>query len=153
MRHRPTVGAVRAFTLVEVLISLAMFAFAAVVLGAAYVNVLLNYHNMQRRTAEKDDIAFARATLLAEPQRERAEEGGELPLADGGRLRWNAEVEETDIADLFRVELIVEISPGGQAAMRRETQSFLLLRPTWSEPEERERLRAASRERLLKSRS
>jgi len=143
----------RAFTLVEVLVSLAMFALAAVVLGAAYVNVLLNYHNMQRRTAEKDEIAFVRASLLAEPERARVEEGGEVPLEGGGRLRWDATLTETEVADLFRVELAWEISSGGTEPARRERQTFLLLRPTWSEPDQREKLRTAAKERLARLRS
>jgi general secretion pathway protein I len=143
----------RAFTLVEVLVSLGIFALAAVVLGTAYVNVLLNFHNMQRRTAEKSEMAFARAALLAEPVRARAEEGGEVPLPEGGRLRWSATLEETTVADLFQVNLAMEIAAGGPAPLRREKQAFLVLRPTWSDPEKREKLRAAARERLAKIRS
>jgi general secretion pathway protein I len=143
----------RAFTLVEVLVSLAIFALAAVVLAGAYVNVLVNFHNMQRSTGERAHVALVRASLLAEADRKRVEEGGEMPLPEGGRVHWQARVEETTVADLFRVNLEIEISPTGPAPIRRESQAFLLLRPGWSEPEKRERLRAASRERLAKLRS
>lgn len=143
----------RAFTLIEVLVSLVIFALAAVVLGTAYVNVLLNYHNMQRHGTERSEIAMVRAELLAEPDRARVERGGEVPLADGGMLRWQAKLEETSLADLFQVELALEIAPGGQAPLRREHEAFLLLRPTWSDAAKHEQLRAASRARLLKRRS
>jgi general secretion pathway protein I len=141
------------FTLVEVLISLAMFALAAVVLGAAYVNVLLNYHAMQRRDMEKAEIAFVRTRVLAEPSRRRVEEGGDVALENGARLHWRAELDEMPVADLFEVNLIIEISPAGTGPARRETQTFRLLRPTWSDPEKRERLRVESRERLTRLRS
>lgn len=152
---RPSSGIFRigAFTLIEVLVSLGIFALATVALGTAYVNVLFNYHQMLRYGAEKSEIAMARVELLAEPDRARAERGGEVSLAEGGSLRWQAKLEETSVADLFQVSLTLEISPGGQAPLRREHETFLLLRPTWSDATKHEQLRAASRARLLKRRS
>jgi general secretion pathway protein I len=148
MKRTPRMGRAGAFTLIEVLVSLGIFALAAVVLGTAYVNVLVGYQTMRIRTAEKSETALVRAMLLAEPELTRAEKGGQVPLAAGGMLRWQATIEETSVADLFRVNLEMEISPGGRAAQRRENLAFLLLRPTWSKADQREKLRAASRERL-----
>jgi general secretion pathway protein I len=148
MKRTSRMGRAGAFTLIEVLVSLGIFAFAAVVLGTAYVNVLVGYQSMRARTAEKSETALVRAMLLAEPELTRAEKGGQVPLAAGGMLRWQATIEETSVADLFRVNLEMEISPGGRAAPRREKLGFLLLRPTWSKADQREKLRAASRERL-----
>ena len=138
------------FTLVEVLVALGIFAIAAVVLGTAYVNVLLNYDAMRVRTAEKSDLAFARATLLAEPVRADAERGGQMTTAGGGTLRWRAEIREASRADLFEVALDFEVAAPGQAAARHTRETFLLLRPTWSEPAKREQLRAAFRDELAK---
>ena len=140
----------RAFTLVEVLVSLAIFAIAAVVLGTAYVNVLLNYDAMRKGSSEKSDIAFARSTLLAEPVRTEAERGGQMTTAGGGTLRWHAEIREASRADLFQVALDFEIAAPGQAATRHTRENFLLLRPTWSEPAKRDQLRAAFRDELAK---
>jgi len=137
-----------AFTLVEVLVSLGIFALAAVALSTAYVNVLTTYHAMRARAGSADEIAFVRAALLAEPARDRAEQGGQLSLPAGGTLRWRAEIDEAFRADLFRVTLEFEILPRGQSPSRRERQSFLLLRPTWSDPARREKLRDAFRARL-----
>src|SRR4051812_36743284 len=136
------------FTLIEVLVSLGIFAIAAVVLGTAYVNVLLNYDAMRVRTAEKSDLAFARATLLAEPVRTEAERGGQMTTAGGGTLRWHAEIREASRADLFEVALDFEVATPGQTAARHTRENFLLLRPTWSEPTKREQLRAAFRDEL-----
>jgi general secretion pathway protein I len=140
------------FSLIEVLVSLAIFAVAAVVLGTAYVNVLVNFHAMRARADEKSEMAFARAQLLAEPKRAEAERGGQIPLPAGGTLRWQAEIEETSHADLFEVNLEFETLAAGREAPRRERQTFLLLRPTWSEPLKREALQTAARERLAKRR-
>lgn len=143
IRRRP-----RGFTLVEVLVSLAIFAVAAVVLGTAYVNILTNYQAMRAWTQDRDDVAFARAALLAEPDREKAAKGGEVTLLTGGRLRWTATIAETTVADLFQVTLDFEINPASPATVRRDRQVILLLRPTWSDPALREKLRVAFKERL-----
>lgn len=147
IRRRPRRAA---FTLVEVLVSLGIFALAAVVLGAAYVNILVNYQAMRAWTTDRQDMALARALVLAEPDRAKVERGGEVARLAGGNLRWTATIAETTRADLFKVTLEMEINPPAPAAARREQQAFLLLRPTWSDPAEREKLRAAFREQLAK---
>lgn len=142
-----------AFTLIEVLVSLVIFALAAVVLGTAYVNVLLNYDAMQRHGTERSEIAQARAEVLAEPDRYEVERGGEIPFTSGGMLRWEAKVREMPLADLFRVELSLEMTPGGKGSARRQEETLLLLRPTWSDAAKHEQLRSDSRARLRKSRT
>jgi general secretion pathway protein I len=140
----------QAFTLVEVLISLGIFAVAAVVLGSAYVNILVNYQSMRAWSADREELAFARATLLAEPDRTKAEHGGEIRLLDGGNLHWKATIDEMPRTDLFRVTLDLEVAPPPPVPARREQEVFVLLRPTWSKPADREKLRAAFRDRLAK---
>lgn len=150
LKHRlPLVTTWRgAFTLVEVLVSLAIFAIAAVVLGAAYVNTLTNYQAAQQWGSRQGELELLRTALLTEPDRAQAEKGGELPWDDSRTVRWHARIEETTVADLFQVIVDWEISdpdPGRGATGR---QTLMLLRPSWSDPRERERLRAASRQRL-----
>jgi general secretion pathway protein I len=137
------------FTLIEVLVSIAIFALAAVVLGSAYVNVLGGYQRMRGSTLEESDVAFVRALVLAEPKLEVVEKGGDLRRADQSTLHWRAEVEPTTRADLFRVTLECERPASGPGPGRRVRNSFLVLRPTWSEPAEREKRRAKFREELV----
>ena len=143
---RSPISTLRAFTLLEVLVALTIFAVAAVVLGATYVNVLANYTAAAARHEHAQDLRFVRVPLLNEPDRRKTEAGGELALPSGGTARWSATVAETTVADLFRVRWRCEIRTGGLPWVREET--FLLLRPTWSDPAAREKLRAASRQRL-----
>lgn len=142
-----------AFTLVEVLVGLAIFALAAVVLGTAYVNVLANFHLMRRGGEARSEIAVLRSRILTEPDLRRAREGGEMLLRAGGRLRWTVAVDETEVADLFRVTVATEVTGDTPADRPPQAQEFLVLRPTWSDPAKRERLRAAARERLQRHRS
>jgi general secretion pathway protein I len=149
-RHEATTAdGAGGFTLVEVLVSLAIFGLAAVVLGATYVNILTNYQAAMTRPQQQGELALLRPALLAEPDRARAEKGADQPLPGNRTARWQSRVEETAIADLFAVTFEWEIDePGRPPATGQET--FMLLRPTWSDPAVRERLRAASRQRLAK---
>lgn len=139
----------RAFTLLEVLIALAVFALAAVGLGAAYLNVLNTYALIEQSAKRDDEVTFARAALHAEPEREKAEEGGEFTSTDNRRVRWSATIEPTNVADLFTVTFTCEVDDPLQAKPQVIKETYRLLRPTWSDPAEREKLRAEARDRIL----
>lgn len=140
----------RAFTLVEVLVSLAIFALAAVVLGAAYVNVLTGYDAVSRRQEHEQDLRLVRTQVLAEPDRKLVEKGGTFPLPDNRRAQWTAVVQETAVADLFRVTFNCQIDEPARARPWVREENFLLLRPTWSDQADREKLREQSTQRLAK---
>jgi len=129
------------FTLLEVLVGIALLALAAVVLGAAYANTL-GAHQAARRAGEPDGLAHLRAALLAEPDRAKVEQGGVLDLPASRRLQWEAQVEEMPVPDLFAVTVSGRTSGGADAEEQRFSRRLMLLRPTWSDPERREQLRA-----------
>src|ERR1035441_2284073 len=79
------------FTLLEVLVALAIFAMAAVVLGATYVNALNAYNAASRHNEYDTDLRFVRAAVLTEPDRDKAEQGGDLDLGGGKRAHWQAD--------------------------------------------------------------
>ena len=137
------------FTLIEVLISLAIFALAAVVLAAAYLNVLGSYQAVARRQESEEAWKLVRIAVLTEADRTKVEAGGRLPLADGTNLHWAATIDGTAVADLFAVTLHAEpelSTPGGELRVRE--QKIMLLRPAWSDPTERGKLRSASQDRF-----
>ena len=142
----------RAFTLIEVLVSLAIFAVAAVSLGAAYSNVLLSRIAMKQDEQRLDDRARCRAALLETPGFEDVEAGGEIHLPGGRTARWEGKIEATSVSDLFAVQLTAEIeaTDGGEAEEFAETR--MLLRPTWSIPSDRQKIRDEARQRLEKER-
>jgi len=139
-----------AFTLIEVLVALAIFALAAVVLGAAYVNVLTSYDTVSRRSEHEQELRLVRALILAEPDLAEVEKGGDFALPDHRNARWTATVEPAAVADLFRVTFRCEFPEPGRAEPWVRTEVFQVLRPTWSDPAERERLRQQSRQQLEK---
>lgn len=142
----------RGFTLIEVLISLAIFALASVVLAAAYLNVLGAYQAVALRQQGEEEWKLVRSVVLSESDREKVEAGGRLQLPDLGSLQWTATIEPTAVADLFAVTVRAEPEFSREGENRAREQKILLLRPRWSDPLEREKLRAATHERLLRQR-
>lgn len=138
----------RAFTLIEVLVSLAILALAAIVLGAAYANTLDAHRAVAARAGAGAPVEYLREQLLNEPEREKIEKGGEVQLPENRRLRWEAEVEEVAVPDLFKVVVTGRVE-GGPAGRPPEdfTRTLMLLRPTWSDPQRREQLRSEWRAR------
>ena len=142
-----------AFTLIEVLVSLAIFAGAAVVLGATYVNVLSSYDAVARRSEHEEDVAFVRSAVLEEPDRKTVEQGGDFTLPGNRTAHWEATVTEAAVADLFQVHFHCEIREPARSQPWVREETFMLLRPTWSDPTIRDNLRQNSRDRLAKGRS
>jgi general secretion pathway protein I len=120
------------FTLLEVLAALVIFALAAAILGASYVNVMNAYFVAARGMRVNEDFAFARQLVLTEPDREKVEQGGEFQTAGNRQVKWGVEITSTQTADLFNVAFTCEVTDVGIAEPVKTEQSFLLFRPTWS---------------------
>lgn len=143
----------RAFTLIEVLVALAIFAIAAVVLGTSYTNMMLAHAAIRDRDGSEADIAWAREALLVEPDRAVVERGGDLVLPDGRSATWRATVTATGVSDLFDVTLeLTAPPPSGSGDLVRVTETLRLLRPTWSTAAERKDLRDKAAQRLKRQR-
>jgi general secretion pathway protein I len=143
----------RGFTLLEVLVALAIFAMVAVVLGATYVNVLNAYRVVNQEGTRDEEIRFARALLMAEPDRTKAEEGGDFTSTDNRQVRWRAEIEPSSTADVFEVTFTCEVTETNAAKPTPpRTEKFMLLRPTWSEGLDMTKLRQDAKERILELR-
>ena len=143
----------RGFTLIEVLVSLAIFALAAVSLGAAYSNVILGRIALQQDEQRLDDIARCRAALMETPGFDDVENGGEIHLPGGRTARWKGKIEATAVSDLFAVQLTCEIQAVADGDYGEEiNEARMLLRPTWSIPSDRQKIRDDARQRLEKER-
>lgn len=135
------------FTFIEVMAALVIFAFSGLVLALAYVNLLSAHQAALQRDAQAADRRLVREALRNEPGLENVTAWNDLELPDGRFARWRATVAPTSLADLFDVTLEIELTVGdGRPATHLET--CRLLRPSWSQPDERETLRAEARSRL-----
>jgi prepilin-type N-terminal cleavage/methylation domain-containing protein len=143
-------AASRGFTLLEVLAALMIFLMAAVVLASSYINVLNGYDLAQRANARNEDIEFARAQLLAEPDHDKAEQGGEFDSANGRQVSYHAQIDPTQTADLFAVAFTCEINDPSAKKPETVTENFMVLRPSWSDPTKRTTLMEAAKEQIDK---
>jgi len=137
-----------AFTILEVIVATAIFAVAVVGLAAAYVNILTNIEAVKEDLALENELSLVRTQILLEPELETVEQGGDINTATHGLAQWNAVIEPTETADLFRVVLEITLEGEGEVDERKVEQTLYVLRPDWSDPLERENLRTARREQL-----
>ena len=136
------------FSLIEVVIALAIFAMAAVVLTDTFVNVLLAREKGVSNDARNRDIQAVRMQLLLEPNLEEAEDGNTYETLSNGSATWEAEIEPTNVVDLFRVELLIEFSEAQEDQEASYKEILYLLRPTWSKSDERSDLLQEKKEAL-----
>ena len=135
----------RAFTLLEVLIALGIFALAA----AAFLTAINSGVQVITRAAQNDAFGenqrFALRQILAIEDEETFEEGGEFTLPNDGFLMWAADIEPTQTLGVFRVELLLEQELDGEnfggAERREERLSVFLYRPAWGDPADNAALR------------
>lgn len=136
----------RGFTLPEVLVALAIFALASIVLASSYLNILSAYTRAEKGSAEDPYVAMARQQLLTQPNGTLAMAGGEfdtpqplgIPTAGtppSEHVKWTADIEPTTEADLFSVTLTCIVTPSNSTTSTTDVETFMLLRPTWSQGE------------------
>jgi general secretion pathway protein I len=137
----------KGFTLIEVMVALMIFALTAVVLGGAYVNVLNSYEVARRANVNDEDVSFARSQLLAQSDLPTAQAGAEFD-DDKRHVKWTAEIDPAETTDLFTVTFTVVLTEPGSAPAKTVVETFMLLRPTWSDPSARTTLRQAAASRI-----
>ena len=141
-----------AFSLIEVVVALALFAMAAVVLSASFVNALLAREKGLSNDVRNADIRAVRMQLLLEPNLEDAEDGDRYETLSNGEANWQATIEPSNIVDLFRVQLMIEFMDPQDDQQPNYQETLYLLRPTWSESGERSELLEDKRDALQDSR-
>jgi general secretion pathway protein I len=143
-----------AFTLLEVMASLMIFAMTAIVLGSAYLNVLNSYAAVGKGHENDQDVAFCRQELLRQADLQSAENGDQFNgVPPPGALtppqvQWSSTIDQANEPDLFTVVLTVQIAASPTATPTVITQTFMLLRPTWSDPATQSSLRASDATRI-----
>jgi general secretion pathway protein I len=142
----------RGFTLLEVTLAAAIFAVAVVVLSSAFTNALTALSTMRHEEDDAPLFEFVRSHAITIPDLENFEEGERLPLPDDSQALWTALVEPTNIADLFKVELTITLQRTGRDDAV-QIQQFYLLRPTWSDSDDRSKLIDEAKTRLSDERN
>ncbi|MGJ8639049.1 MAG: prepilin-type N-terminal cleavage/methylation domain-containing protein [Opitutaceae bacterium] len=142
----------RGFTLIEVMIATALFAATATVLIMSFVNALKFRDHAQSNDIQDADIRAVRMQLLLEPNREDAEDGNTFETLNSGDAEWSATIEPTNVVDLFQVIFEIQFSEPQEGKDPTYSEVLYLLRPTWSESDERSDLLQDKKEALQDSR-
>lgn len=127
----------RAFSLVEVLMALALFAIMGAVLLQSVLNGIHALDLVRPEGRQAEDVRFILRQILSIEDRNAFENGGEIETVASGPARWSAEIEETEVLDLFRVEVQIAIGENNQRPDGGIREVLYLYRPRWSDPIDR----------------
>ena len=127
------------FTLLETLLALALFSVVVVVLTSAYLNILTALASVQADREFEQEVRWVREQVLLQSDLDELKKGGELKTPAAKTLRWSATVEPAAVADLFTIDLSVELD-AGKGPARESHERLAVLRPAWSEPVDRAKL-------------
>lgn len=135
------------FSLIEVVVAVAIAGIAFFMLTETFFNVLLTLESLESESDYQKDVRFVRREIIQIADRDELEDGGEITTLDLGEARWYATVEALDVVDLFRLELEIEFeNPEGDPI--EYTETLYLLRPTWSDPIESSSILSEARDRI-----
>lgn len=137
----------KGFSLIEVLVALAVMVLAFTVLTQTFFNTLMALERLEENSDSHNIIRFARTQIILQPSLEEFERGGEIETLNLGTVRWTARVEPTEVIHLFRVELAMEFQPT-EGSPFEQSDVLFLLRPTWSDPMDTTRLLDDARQRI-----
>ena len=140
----------RAFTILEVLVALAIFAMAAIVLASSYLNILNGYEVAARGLKGDAELSFARSIVLKEADRKKLEQGGDYDSPSGGHVHWSVDIASTNMPDLFTVTFTCEVTDTTQREPDKTVETFTVLRPTWTiDAAEHDKLQQDVKNRIL----
>jgi prepilin-type N-terminal cleavage/methylation domain-containing protein len=129
-----------AFTLIEVVLASAIFAAALVVLTSAFANALTALGNLRRGAGDEVFFRYVSSLATTIPDLDNFKEGEELDLPGEAKASWKAEVEETAVADLFKVKLAITLKKPEADEPIERVEHLYLLRPTWSDSDDRAKI-------------
>lgn len=129
-----------AFTLLEVTLATAIFAGAIVVLTSAFTNAITAMQTMRQDSDDEPIFRYVRSLVITVPDLDNFKDGESLDLPEEATFNWTAEVEPTRIADLFKVELTMNLKKKDTNEPITRVETLYLLRPTWSDTDDRTRI-------------
>ncbi len=128
-----------AFTLLEVLVALALFAAVSALIAQTCANLLQSRWVLS--ASQRGDHAFeqwAINEILTTGSRDDLESGGSFNLPDQRSVAWNAHISPVGMIDTFNVALQLEWRDGQNFVSRVHGIDVHVYRPGWMTPQERE---------------
>ncbi|MGE9296446.1 MAG: prepilin-type N-terminal cleavage/methylation domain-containing protein [Puniceicoccales bacterium] len=121
------------FTLLEVLLALGLFAIASAALVQSASDALRAYDVVRTDSEREQMYRYLLRSIVSIEERDEMEDGGDLRLPDDTRADWEAEIEDGEMVDLFRVLITIELESDRFSSGDEEVRTFevLLFRPDW----------------------
>ncbi|MGH8335842.1 MAG: type IV pilus modification PilV family protein [Gammaproteobacteria bacterium] len=133
-RHSP------GFSLVETLVAMFIFILTVGVLSQSAANAIRAISTMEITEGSDVNFQFMRDVVLTISDTQTLGIGGDVATPTGGSGRWDAETETTDTPDLFKLKLTMRISGKNDEKAEDATELLYVLRPQWSQTDERSAL-------------
>ena len=128
----------KGFSLIEVLLSLALLGIGVGVLAQALVNAITAVGSLESYDSLYHDVEFVARQAMIVGNRQEFEDGGDVPLPNNNTAQWSAEIEETETLDLIKVDLTVELPESDTYPEFNNTFTIYIYRKSWMEPIDRE---------------
>jgi type II secretory pathway pseudopilin PulG len=142
------------FSLVETLVALVLFILAIGVLGQAMNNAMRAINILEVTEGRQRDYAFVRDQVLTISDTDAFNAGGDVVTPEAGQAHWQVvETETTATPDLFQVQLSVTLDGQDTIPSESGNQTLYLLRPQWSDPDDRSTLLSGIHDDLAKVRT
>lgn len=132
-----------AFSLIEVLVALAIFALAVAVLAQSVSNAIHGLEVVKSDSHKAQLYRFAMRQILQIEDRDEVEDGGSFETPEDGPVDWSAEIEETEILDLFTLTVELKLDEKGGSIFDRDegyVEKVYVYRPNWSDSADRQAL-------------
>ncbi|MEM7671787.1 MAG: type II secretion system protein [Verrucomicrobiota bacterium] len=130
----------RGFSLIEVLLAMAILGVGIGVLAQAMINAVNAVGSLEANDSLYHDVEFVARRAMMNHDRQTFEDGGDVPLPNNNTARWEAEIEETETLDLLRVEFKIELPESDTYPEFSDTFTVYLYRKGWMDPIDRETL-------------
>ena len=126
------------FMLIEVLIALALFGLSAVFLVDGAFVAARTIRVMKDTREMEQDLLWVRGELFKESEYEKMEDGGDIQSLSLGEIRWDAEIEMSEVIDLFKVTLTLGYEGNDELGIEsgERISKMYLFRPSWGKDNE-----------------
>lgn len=145
-----------AFSLIEVLVALAIFALCIGVFAQSLYNAMHGLEVVKSNSHEDQLYRFALRQVLRIEDREEVEDSDSIETPEDGPVDWSAEIEETEVLDLFKLTVEMTLAKSGGSIFDREAgrvETLYVYRPNWSDSIDRDSLKQDKQDALNNERS
>jgi general secretion pathway protein I len=127
-----------AFTLLEVLIAVAIFGMAVVMFSQMLFAAVEGVQSLKEKHDYNADVRFVRRYILTIDNRDKLEDGGEISTITSGKAAWSVEIEPTALPDVMELKIKILFAGGDDKKEESFENSVYVLRHNLAGPENNE---------------